>query len=91
MSGGRLRDQGRFLRTYYTSVNELKKAHFRIFSNEPSSVCIQRNIGSGTYVMLESIYREPVAYPDTKQNLSKIMAKLLTIFPDHKDPWELST
>jgi hypothetical protein len=41
--------------------------------------------------MLESIYREPVAYPDTKQNLSKIMAKLLTIFPDHKDPWELST
>ena len=91
MSSGRFRDQGRFLQTYYTSIPELKRAHRRIFSNEPSSVCIQRNIANGTYVMLEAIYREPVDYPDTKQNLSKIMAKLLTIFPNHKDPWELST
>jgi hypothetical protein len=87
----RSRDQGRYLKTYYTSVQELKKAHKRIFLNEPSSVCIQRNIANGAYIMLEAIYREPVNFQNTKQNLSKIMAKLLTIFPVNRDPWELST
>jgi hypothetical protein len=86
----RHRSQGRYLKTYYTSLQELKKAHRKIFSNAPSSVCIQRNKANGAYVMLEAIYREPINFPDTKKNLSKIMAQLLTFFPTHKDPWELS-
>jgi hypothetical protein len=81
-------EKGKFSRTYYTSVTELKQNHARIYSKVPSTITVHRDIGHGKYVLAETIYREPLNYRHTGQNLAKLLAKLLTIYTDGEG-WEL--
>jgi hypothetical protein len=82
-------EKGKSSKTYYTSIAELRQAHPRIFQKAPSSLCVQRDVASGTFVLIETLYRERLDYKHTKTNLAKIFANLLTTYND-PEPWEIS-
>jgi hypothetical protein len=81
-------EKGKSSKTYYTTLNQVKESHPKLFSKSPRSLVVQRDIACGSYVLIEGLYRQPLNNLDTKLHLAKIVTKLKTLFPD-PEPWEI--